>query len=347
MKHSIILLLTLNLFSFDLITTNSNDLESFSITPKSTPKGEVFHNAYDYLASLKSSNAIVEYALYDQDAKVKNKKILDLSGISGVGSVNKNSTYYFIYDDETLFALDDDLEVAKTIKLGKKSKIFTTNDHIYALSTTPATFDAKDPFSAGFGGSDLRLSRYDMSLLEAKSRSFGTRDDDTAISVVANGDRIFALASAKSKAVLYIFDQDLKLLSKNEFDNIKPKALDLAEDSLIITLEELGFMQVDLSGKIVKQKSIKSRYKSEINGLKRTKDGYIACGSVVDGSDTDALVMKLDETLTLVDQAHFGSLEYQSFSDIKPLNDGTFIAFGVDESRAFVLKLSSDLVPIK
>ncbi len=326
-KASLLTLLLLNQLQATNIKLFKESNQTFTTiildktTKKDTITGVTFKNAYEYLDALKTTNATTLLIdSYDKNGhKIKSIKKTLHQDIELKNSI-KNKNFITLGKNSLLF-FNQNEQVEKTLnfELIEPSLISSENG---IFLTTKQKHNPQDMFGSSGGYTVYKLDNLATtiwqknlntkeSLVEAKALKDGSLLVLLQNSLyIVNGEKTQLLAPAKGYKVVELNSGELLVLARDKNDNLE-------------------FIKISRSGKTLLKNTIETEYKSYINDIVELNDGsFMTAGSVVDKDDKDALVMKLDSELNLVDQEHFGDKWHDSFYEIKQVANGSFLCVG-------------------
>jgi outer membrane protein OmpA-like peptidoglycan-associated protein len=341
---------------------------------------ETYTSGFDYLASLSSPQGIQAHLVkVDSTANIRLSKAQNLPQFNkAVALVRTPSNGYFVGGS----TLDGSFVVYKLNSQGETlfTKIFGTqnSDTMHSLialkdggvlavgSSTTTRSNKDDLFETGLGLNDIYLARFSQDGTKLWSKKFGTGDDERGIDAVeADDGSIIVLGTTSHNAhqnvtLMRITEEGNKIWLKNyntEKSFTPHKIIKLRDKHFLISLsfkdktnkEQIQLVKFDLQQNIILDKKISTPDSSVLKDIKEYSDGkIIAVGYTKKGSNTDGLVMILDENLHLRIQKQYGGLNYDMFNALTILHNSQAAAAGIhtdehsEESNMWIVKLNPD-----
>ncbi len=370
---------------FDITQDYDRDISAvgFSQTFNSSNsnKNNTYSDAFEYLASLSSSNGTQIHLLkVNHYADVTISKKTSLEKFNKAAAVVKTpSNGYFVGGytlNGSLIVLKLDAN-ANTIFV----KEFGTNNYdrmnnlillsdggILAVgSSVTSRSRADNIFETGLGQNDIYLTRFSKNGDQLWSKKYGTQHDDRGIDAVeARDGSIIVVATTsydknKNVTLMRITENGNKIWLKHyKSENITTpkKLIRLIDDNFLLSIsqrddmqkEQIRLIKFDLQKNILIDKTINTTYSSALNDIKEFSDNrLIGVGYVKDLFNTDALAMILDSELNLLVQEHYGDANYDSFNALHILHNSQIAVAGVNtyensqETNMWIVKLNKDL----
>lgn len=341
----------------------------------------VYRNAFDYLASLSSSNgSLIHLVKVGSNADIELRKSITLSQFAEAYGVVKTHDNGYIVGGNTLdgslviLGLDANAnmifnKIFGTPNQDKMSKIHLLRDGgvlIIGSSTTSKTY-SHDLFKGGLGLSDIYLSRFSSRGELLWSKKYGTPEDEIGLDAAEASDGSIVVlgqknsGSSKIPIILRVTELGEKIwLSdiKGEINTTAHKILKLRDNNFAISLsqpnevnkEQIRLVKIDLQKNILLDKTIYTNYGSVLKDIKEFSDGKIVgVGIVEDTYNTDGLAMLLDSNFKMLIQEHYGSDARDAFYALRILHNSQIGAVGIhtnkesQESNMWIVKLNSNL----
>ena len=353
-----------------------DDLKSANEAPKT------YTNPFDYLSSVHAAYGTQMHIVrVDNTAKITLEKSANLSRFNKAVSVIKTTQNgYFIGG----YTLNGQMLVVKLDSMGNQLflKEFGTKNYdqmnrlialrdggVLAVGSSITTRDAYDPmYNTGLGLNDIFLTRFSKEGQILWSRKYGTQNDDRGIDAAEAFDGTIVVLGKTS----YDTNNDTVFMRINERGDkiwyktysldkpLNPYALiRLRDNSFLASIgsieenkkEQINLVKFDLQQNILLKRTINTAYSSALYDIKQAANGsIIGVGYVSDpkNSDTDGLAVKLDASLKLAWQEHFGNDNYDLFHNVAILRNGKYVAVGTktltgsEIPNMWILKLNSD-----
>ncbi len=331
---------------------------------KSASSGTTYKSAFDYLDSFSDSyGSQIAFIKVDENANViinKTSKIATFS--EAIALVKTPNNGYFIGG----YTLDGSLLIVKLDANANIifSKIFGTKNYdrmnklillsdggVLAVGTSSTSRSPSDSmFETGLGLNDIYLSRYSKDGKKLWSKKYGTEYDDRGIDAVEARDGSIIVISTtsydknKNITLMRITENGNKIWLKHykEENNITPhKIIRLRDNNFLLSLtrrnalnkEQIRLMKFNLQKNILIDAKIPTSYSSVLKDIKEYSNGnIIGVGYVKDTYNTDALVMILDDKLTMINQEHYGDENYDAFNAVTILNNSQAGVAGISTS---------------
>lgn len=353
-----------------------DDLKSSTAAPKT------YTNPFDYLSSINTAYGTQMHIVRaDESAKITLEKSANLSRFNKAVSVIKTTQNgYFIGG----YTLNGQLLVLKMDSMGNQLfiKEFGTKNYdqmsrlialrdggVLAVGSSITTRDVYDPmYNTGLGLNDIFITRFSKDGQIVWSRKYGTQNDDRGIDAAEAFDGTIVVLGNTS----YEKSNDAVFMRINERGDkiwyktysldkpLNPYALiTLRDNSFLASIgsieenkkEQINLVKFDLQQNVLLKRTIHTAYSSALYDIKQAANGsIIGVGYVSDpeNSDTDGLAVKLDASLKLVWQEHFGNENYDVFHNVAILRNGKYVAVGTktltgsEIPNMWILKLNSD-----
>ncbi len=367
---------------FDVTQDYDRDITAigFSNTYKQTTNtSKTYTNAFDYLSSISKvyGTHIHLIKLNTKNAKIKKNFTINFSKLSkAIGIIKTPSNGYFIggytlNGSLCILKLDSNANIIFTKTFGtqnynKMTKLVKLRDGGVLTIGFSMTSRSKidNIFNTGLGLNDIYISRFDTFGKRLWSKKYGTSYDDKGIDAVESIDGSFLVLGMTT----YNKNKDMTLMRINgNGDKIwlkqykkttnAYKIIKLKDNNFLVLLnqkdrtnkKQIKLIKLDIQGNILIEKTIKSSYESVLKDIKEYADGtLIGVGHVKDNSNTDALVMVLDDSLNLLNQEHYGTQNYDTFNAVTILNNTQAVAVGLytydnsQESNMWIAKFNKD-----
>ncbi|PHQ91134.1 MAG: hypothetical protein COB42_03865 [Sulfurimonas sp.] len=342
--------------------------------------GSTYTDAFEYLSSLSHSNGSqIAFIKVDENANVlidKEKKTSQFS--QAVAIVQTPTGDYFIgaytFDGSLLIMkLDSNANIIFSKKFGTKNydrmtnMILLSDGGVLAIgSSTTSRSQSDSLFETGLGLNDIYLTRFSRSGQRLWSKKYGTQYDDSGVDAAEARDGSILVVSttsykqSKNITLMRISENGNKIWLKHfkDEDKVTPyKLIKLRDDNFLLSLskrnelnkEQARFIKFNLQGNVLIDKEITTAYSSTIKDIKEYSDGkIIGVGYVKDTYNTDALVMILDDTLSMLHQEHYGNENYDIFNAVTIMHDSKAAVAGLNtspesqESNMWIAKINRD-----
>lgn len=345
-------------------------------------ESKVYHNAFDYLASVSGNSYGSQIHLVKVDAlsDINFRKSIDLPNFNEAVSIAKTpQNGYFIGG----YSLNGSLVIVKTdtkaeiifhkifgtANQDKMSKMVSLRDGgVLAVGTSVTSRSPNDNlFDSGLGLSDIYMARFNSNGELLWSKKYGTVNDDIGVDAAeANDGSIMVLGQtntegSKNATILRVTQNGDKIWLreyKNEKSVTPHKILKLRDNTFVLALsqendlnkEQVRVIKIDLQKNILLDNMIPTTYATVLKDIKEFSDGkIIGVGAVRDGYDTDGVAMLLDSKLSMISQEHYGSSSVDSFNALSILHNSQVAAVGTytnkasQETNMWIVKLNSDL----
>jgi len=344
-----------------------------------------YTNAFDYLESVSNKYGYQMHLLkVDNQAKILLSKTATLKDFNTAVALQKTPTDGYFIGGYTmngkllLVKLDAKGNLLYFKKFGTKNfdKMNTLSalrdGGVLCVGFSVTSRDLHDNiFKTGLGNDDIFITRFSKSGEMLWSKKYGTAHDDRGVSAAeANDGSLLVLATTQ-----YDKNKDVTLMRLGEngdtiwlkhFHSTKlieaKKIIKLKDGNFIAALavyDEFGKAQVrlikfDLYKNIIHDETISTRYSSVLNDIAEFSNGKImGVGYVTDKFNTDGLAMVFDSNLKLLNQAHYGDKNYDTFNALHILHNSQVGVAGVhtdkhsQEENMWIVKLNSDATMVQ
>ncbi|MBL4730488.1 MAG: hypothetical protein JKY28_03810 [Sulfurimonas sp.] len=340
----------------------------------------IYTNAFDYLSSLSNSNGTqIAFVKVGKNANVLVDKETKMGKFSKAVTLLKTpSNGYFVggytLDGSLLIMkLDSNANVIFSKTFGTKNydrmtnMILLSDGGVLAIgSSTTSRSQSDSLFETGLGLNDIYLTRFSKSGQKLWSKKYGTQYDDRGVDAAQARDGSILLVSTtsykqnKNITLMRISENGNKIWLKHFKDENKLtpyKLIKLRDNNFLLSLskrnelnkEQARFIKFNLQGNVLIDKEITTAYSSTIKDIKEYSDGkIIGVGYVKDTYNTDALVMILDDTLSMLHQEHYGNENYDIFNAVTIMHDSKAAVAGLNtspesqESNMWIAKINRD-----
>ncbi len=373
---------------FDITQDYDRKISAVGFTKKyqnSAASGEEFTNAFDYLESLSNPyGSRINIIKVDKKANTVLNKTLNLQGFNEAVSVLKTpSNGYFIggYTNDgslLILKLDSNGNIIFNKKFGTKNydkmnKLILLRDGgVLAVGFSITSRSPNDKlFETGLGLNDIYISRFTKDGKQLWSKKYGTEFDDRGVDAVEADNGSIIIVSTTS----YDANKDITLMRINENgnkiwlkhykeeDKVTPyKLIELRDKNFLLSLskrnemnkEQVRLIKFNLQKNILMDKEIYTSYGSVLKDIKEYSDGsFVGVGYVKDAYNTDALVMMIDNSLSMTHQEHFGGENYDIFNAVTILHNSQAGVAGVStnidsqESNMWIAKINRDATMVQ
>ncbi|MDQ7045537.1 MAG: hypothetical protein Q9M32_06480 [Sulfurimonas sp.] len=382
-EFSIIIEKPFNEALFDITQDYDRTISAVGFTKEykqSANHSTTYTNAFDYLSSLSNSNGSqVAFVKVDKHANILINKQSKMSKFSrAVALVKTPSNGYFIggytLDGSLLITkLDANANVLFSKTFGTKNYdrmnnlILLSDGGVLAIGSASTSRSPSDSlFETGLGLNDIYLTRFSKNGHKIWSKKYGTSHDDNGIDAVEARDGSIIVVSTtsyhknKNITLMRITENGNKVWLKQfkEEDKVTPyKIIRLRDNNFLLSLskrnelgkEQIRLIKFNLQRNIMIDKEIVTSYSSALKDIKEYSDGsIIGVGYVKDTYNTDALVMILDNTMSMLHQEHFGDENYDMFNALTILHNSQAAVAGLNthpdsqESNMWIAKINRD-----
>ncbi|MDD3344641.1 MAG: hypothetical protein PHR87_13840 [Sulfurospirillaceae bacterium] len=345
------------------------------------PVDGVYRNAFDYLASLSSSNGSLMHLIkVGSQAEIELRKSITLSQFAEAFGVVKTHNNGYIIGGNTLdgslvvVGLDTNAnmifhKIFGTPNQDKMNKIHLLRDGGVLIigSSTTSKPQTNSLFKGGLGLSDIYLSRFSSRGELLWSKKYGSPEDDSGVDAAEAEDGSIVIlgqkssGSSKTPTILRVTQNGEKIWLydiKGEKNTTAHKILKLRDNNFVLSLsqandlnkEQIRLLKIDLQKNILLDKTIYTNYASMLKDIKEFSDGKIVgVGIVEDTYNTDGLAMLLDSKFKLLTQEHYGSDARDAFYALTILHNSQIGVAGIhtdkesQESNMWIVKLDSNL----
>ena len=347
---------------------------------KSSFQSTTYSDPFSYLHSLSSKNGLqISLIKVNNSAEISINKTTNLSKVSDAVALVKTPTNGYIVGGNTLdgslliLKLDSNANIIYQRVFGTKnydkmSNIILLKDGGILAIASSNTSRSKDDniFESGLGLNDIYLTKYSTDGTKLWSKKYGTQYDDKAIDAVEADDGsivVVGLTRHENKKELTLMritkngDKIWLKQYKSETSITPYKIIKLKSDDFLVSLsqqnelhkEQIRLMKLDLQSNIIIDKTIDTTYSNALKDIKEFSDGkLIAVGYVKDAYNTDALVMILNNKLSLLSQEHYGEENFDMFNAVTILHNSQVAVAGIhtnntsQESNMWIAKLNRD-----
>jgi len=348
---------------------------------QSSDPSETYTNAFDYLESISQKHGSQMYLIkVNKSAKVILSKVAKLSRFNeAIALVKTSQNGYFVggytLDGELLILkLNADATPIYTKIFGTKNYdrmnnlVLLSDGGVLAVgSSTTSRSRADALFETGLGHNDIFITRFSKNGKKLWSKKYGTQYDDEGIDAVEAKDGSLLIVSKTS----YDKHRDVTLMRLSENGDrlwlkhyegeslaLPTKIIRLRDDNFLLSIiqynemrkEHIRLIKFDLYKNILIDKEIFTTYPSGLNDIKEYSNGAIlGVGYVKDRHNNDGLAMLIDSSLTMLQQEHYGSENYDNFYATKILHNSQAAVVGVhtdnesQETNMWLTKLNQDL----
>ncbi|WP_457743432.1 hypothetical protein [Sulfurimonas sp.] len=339
-----------------------------------------YTNAFDYLANVSNNYGYQMHLIkVNSKAKIILSKTAKINQFNTAVSLQKTSTNGYFIGGYTmngsllLVKLDAQGNLLYYKEFGTKnfdkmnSLVSLRDGGVLAVGFSVTSRNTHDNmFETGLGNDDIFITRFSKEGQILWSKKFGTAHDDRGISAAeANDGSIMILATTQ-----YDKNKDITLMRLGENGNkiwLKhliykelteaKKIIKLKDGNFLIALsqydnfnkEHVRLIKFDLYKNILIDKNISTTYSSVLNDIGEFSNGkIIGAGYVKDKFNTDGLVMIFDSNLELLNQAHYGNKNYDTFNALHILHNSQVAVAGIhtdnnsQEENMWLLKLNND-----
>lgn len=382
-EYSIIIDKPFNEALFDITQNYDRTLSAVGFTKASkqtASQATSYTDAFSYLSSLANTHGShIAFVKVDKHANILIDKEIPLNKFSEAVTVLKTpSNGYFVggytLDGSLLIAkLDSNANTIFTKTFGTKNHdkmnklIFLSDGGVLAIGSSVTSRSAHDEiFETGLGLNDIYLTRFSKNGKKLWSKKYGTEHDDWGIDAVEALDGsiivlgITSYEQNKNITLTRISENGNKIWLKKfmEDDKTTPyKIIKLRDNNFLLSLskknelnkEQIRLIKFNLQKNILIDKIIATSYASALKDIKEYSDGtLIGVGYVKDTYNTDALVMILDNTLSMLHQEHFGNENYDIFNTVTIMHNSQAAIAGLNtspllqESNMWITKINRD-----
>ena len=339
-----------------------------------------YTNAFDYLQSLSSSNGTqMQLVKVDNQANIIINKAASSSTFNeAVALVKTPSNGYFIGG----YSLEGSLLILKLDSSGNLifKKIFGTKNYdrmnnlillsdggVLAIGSSTTSRSQHDSiFETGLGLNDIYITRFSKDGRKLWSKKYGTQYDDRGIDAVEAKDGSIIVVGTtehgknKNITLMRIGENGNKIWLKHykEEDKITPyKIIKLRDNNFLLSLskrnemnkEQIRLIKFNLQKNIIADREIYTSYSSVLKDIKEYSDGsIIGVGYVQDNYNTDALVMMIDNRLSMITQEHYGDDNFDIFNSVVIMHNLQAAVAGINtnknsqESNMWIAKVNRD-----
>lgn len=368
---------------FDITQDYDRSISAVGFTKEyknSNTQNIAYTNAFDYLSSLSNSHGSqISLVKVDKNANIVIDKTNNISKFSEAVSVVKtpNNGYfiggYTLDGSLIILKLDSNANVIFSKTFGTKNydrmnNLILLNDGgVLSVGTsTTSRFPNDDLFESGLGLTDVYITRFSKDGRKLWSKKYGTEHDDTGIDAVEARDGSIIVTSItsyetnKNVALMRISENGNKIWLKHfkEENKVTPyKIIRLRDNNFLLSLsitnelnkEQIRLIKFNIQKNVLIDKEVDTSYSSALKDIKEYSDGkIIGVGYVKDTYNTDALVMILDNKLSMLHQEHFGGENYDMFNAVTILHNSQAAAAGLNtsdmsqESNMWIAKINRD-----
>jgi len=382
-EFSIIIDKPFNESLFDITQDYDRSISAVGITreyKESTSSSTTYNNAFDYLESLSNSyGSQIAFIKVDDKANVIINKASKMSKFSeAVALVKTPSNGYFIggytLDGSLLIAkLDANANVIFSKTFGTKNYdrmnnlILLSDGGVLSVGTSITSRSPSDSmFQTGLGLNDTYLTRFSKDGKMIWSKKYGTEYDDRGIDAVEaiDGSIIVISTTAYDKnkdiTIMRITENGNKIWLKHYKDENKVtpyKIIKLRDNNFLLSVsirnelnkEQIRLIKFNLQRNVLIDTEISTSYSSALKDIKEYSNGnIIGVGYVKDTYNTDALVMILDNTLSMLNQEHYGDENHDEFNAVTILHNSQAAIAGINtspmsqESNMWIVQINQD-----
>lgn len=341
-----------------------------------------YTNAFEYLASLsKNSNGSQTHLVkINREADIILSKSTALAYCNEALSIAKTpQNDYFIgghTHEGSLLLLKIDAngqtlyhKTFGTANQDKMNKMILLRDGgVLAIGTSATSRSRYDAvFESGMGLNDIFIARFSNGGELLWQKKYGGDGDDIGVDAAEADDGSIVIVGQMTKnnvkhpIFLRVTQNGDKIWlqeHKSEKSSTPYKILKLKNGNFAASLseendmnkEQIKLVKLDLSGTVIHQSTVETRYPSVLKDIKESQDGkIIGVGFVQDRFNTDGLIMLLDDKFSMLTQEHYGSDSYDSFHALSILHNSQIAVAGVytdknsQEANMWVVKLNKDL----
>ena len=339
-----------------------------------------YTNAFEYLQSVSSKHGSQMHLIrVNSSARITLSKAINLSYFAKAVAVIKTPQDGYLlggYTDDgslNILKLKSNGNIIFNKKFGTKNYdkmnnlIKLKDGGVLAVGSSTTSRSHNDNlFQAGLGLNDIYLTRFSKNGTKLWSKKFGTQYDDKGVDAVEASDGSIVVLSStyydknKNITLMRVTENGNKIWLKHykSKDTITPhKIIKLKDNNFLISLsqqdnmqkEQIRLIKFDLQKNVLIDKEVPTTYSSVLKDIKEySNSNLIAVGYVNDTSNTDALVMLLDNKLNLQHQEHYGGKNLDMFNAVTILHNSQAAAAGIytnensQESNMWIVKLNTD-----
>ncbi len=347
---------------------------------ESASSGTTYKSAFSYLESLSNSHGSqIALIKIDANANIIINKTSEMAKFSKAVSLVKTPTNgYFIggytLDGSLLIAkLDANANLIFSKTFGTKNYdrmnnlILLSDGGVLAVGTSITSRSPNDSmFETGLGLNDIYLTRFSKDGEKLWSKKYGTEYDDSGVDAVEAIDgSIIVIGTTsyeknKNITMMRITENGNKIWLKHhkKENSVTPyKIIRLRDNNFLLSLskqnelnkEQIRLIKFDLQRNILIDRDISTSYSSALKDIKEYSDGnIIGVGYVKDTYNTDALIMILDNTLSMLNQEHFGDENHDVFNAVTIMHNSQAAVAGINtspmsqESNMWIAKINRD-----
>ena len=368
---------------FDITQDYDRSISAVGFTKEyknSNPQNVAYTNAFDYLSSLSNSHGSqISLVKIDKNANIVIDKTSKISRFAEAVAVVKtpNNGYFvggYTLDGSLLILkLDSNANTIFSKTFGTKNYdkmnnlILLSDGGVLSIGTSATSRSTNDNlFETGLGLNDVYITRFSKDGRKLWSKKYGTEYDDRGIDAVEARDGSIIVTSItsydknKNITLMRISENGNKIWLKHfkEEDKVTPyKIIRLRDNNFLLSLsirnelnkEQIRLIKFNLQRNILIDKEIDTSYSSALKDIKEYSNGnIIGVGYVKDTYNTDALVMILNDKLSMLHQEHFGGENYDMFNAVTILHNSQAAAAGLNtsdmsqESNMWIAKINRD-----
>ncbi len=364
---SIIVGKTFNQSLLDITQDYDRTISAIGITKnyrKSASSGTSYKSAFDYLDSFSDSyGSHIAFIKIDAKANVLINKTSKINKFSeAVTLVKTPNNGYFIggytLDGSLLIVkLDANANIIFSKTFGTKNYdkmnnlILLRDGGVLAVGTSSTSRSPNDNiFETGLGLNDIYVTRFSKDGKKLWSKKYGTKYDDSGIDAIEAIDGSIIVISTTSYdtnsniTLMRITENGNKIWLKHhkEKNNLTPyEIIRLRDNNFLLSLstrntlnkEQIRLIKFNLQKNILIDTKIPTSYSSVLKDIKEYSNGnIIGVGYVKKTYNTDALVMILDDKLTMINQEHYGDDNYDAFHAVTILHNSQAGVVGINTS---------------
>lgn len=368
---------------FDITQDYDRSISAVGFTKEyknSASNAKTYKSAFEYLESVSNTHGSrISFVKIDNKANILINKTSEMSKFSEAVAVLKTpSNGYFIGG----YTLEGSLLIAKLDANANVifSKLFGTKNYdrmsnlillsdggVLSVGTSITSRSSNDNmFETGLGLNDIYLTRFSKNGKILWSKKYGTKHDDRGIDAVEAIDGSIIVVSTTSYdtnqniTIMRITENGNKIWLKHykEENTVTPhKIIKLRDNNFLLSLskrnelnkEQIRLIKFNLQRKIFIDKEISTSYSSVLKDIKEYSNGnIIGVGYVQDTYNTDALVVILDNTLSMLNQEHYGDENHDMFNAVTILHNSKAAVAGINtnpssqESNMWIALLNQD-----
>ena len=369
---------------FDITQDYDRDISAVGFSKNyetsSASSGTSYTDPFEYLKNVSSKNGSqISLVKVNNAADIVLNKTTNLSRVNKAVSILKTPSNGYLIGGYTLdgsliiLKLDSNgntlfTKIFGTATQDKMSKLLQLSDGgVLAVGSSTTSRSAHDTlFETGLGLNDIYLTRFSKDGTKLWSKKYGTQYDDQGVDAAeADDGSIIVLSITK-----YEIYKNITLMRTSESGDkiwlqhyksetlVTPyRIIKLKDNNFLMSLsqenelhkDQIRLVKFDLQNNIIIDRNIDTSYSSGLKDIKEFSDGTLmGVGYVNDTYNTDALVMVLNNELSLLNQEHYGEENFDMFNALTILHNSQVAAAGIhtdnnsQESNMWIVKLNRD-----